>query len=336
MAVPAHPWQVPDVESLFFSGPLSVLSCVPMNLPLPALAALLGLSLVACKPSSQPSPDSGSAKGKPSVFAANYPMAFFVQQLAGTEVELLDPIPADEDPAFWQPDDKALSAIQAADLILLNGASYSKWAEKVSLPQAKVVDSSAAFAKAFIQIPEVASHSHGPGGDHSHSGTAFTTWMDLSQAAQQAQACAEGLKRLLPQGQHEAMDQRLKTLAGELLKLDTRLKACGQRLKNQPLVASHPVYDYFARAYQLNLKALLWEPEQTLDEKALGDLKALLQKHPAKWMIWEGEPSDANIAALKAKGLQSLVISPCANRPEQGNFLSVMQRNIEALEKAFP
>ena len=27
-----------------------------------------------------------------------------------------------------------------------------------------------------------------PGGDHSHSGTAFTTWLDFSQAAQQAEA----------------------------------------------------------------------------------------------------------------------------------------------------
>jgi hypothetical protein len=65
--------------------------------------------------------------------------------------------PGDEDPAFWQPDDAAI-AFQNADVILMNGAGYSKWAEKVTLPQSKVVDTSAAFAKAQFHRDQSGHH----------------------------------------------------------------------------------------------------------------------------------------------------------------------------------
>jgi zinc transport system substrate-binding protein len=35
-------------------------------------------------------------------------------------------------------------------------------------------------------------------------------------------------------------------------------------------------------------------------------------------------------------GIQSLVFDPCGNTPESGDFMTVMNANVEALEKAFP
>jgi zinc transport system substrate-binding protein len=102
------------------------------------------------------------------------------------------------------------------------------------------------------------------------------------------------------------------------------------------VVASHPVYQYFARRYEINLQAVLWEPETVPDEKAMTDLQAILAKHAAKWMIWEGDPAAESVAKLQAIGVQSLVFSPSGNVPEKGDFMSVMQANVAALEKAFP
>ena len=61
----------------------------------------------------------------------------------------------------------------------------------------------------------------------------------------------------------------------------------------------------------------------------------MLADHSAKWMIWEGEPLEATVEKLEEKGIGSLVFSPCSNVPEQGDFLSVMQRNTKNLEMAF-
>lgn len=294
------------------------------------------LALASCRPSAPTEPAAAAPRARPEVLVANYPLQYLARRLAGEAADIVFPAPADEDPAFWQPDDAALARFQAADAILMNGATYSKWAEKASLPESKLVDTSKAFAAAYIQIQDAGRHSHGPGGEHSHAGTAFTTWLDFQQARQQAGAVADALRPLLPAAAAAALDANLQALQADLARLDARLLAVGKRIARAPLVASHPVYQYLARRYGLNLQAVLWEPETVPDEAALADLKAILAKHPAKWMLWEGEPAPASVAKLQALGVASLVFDPCGNAPEQGDFLTVMQANVEALERAFP
>lgn len=273
--------------------------------------------------------------GKPQVLVANYPLQYFAQRIAGDAVEVKFLAPKDEDPAFWQPDEKAIAAFQGADLILMNGATYSKWADKVTLPESKVVDTSAAFANNFIQITDAFTHSHGPGGEHSHSGTAFTTWIDFKQASLQAKAVRDALVKLVPSAK-ETLEKNAESLVDELDALDDRMSALSRRLVDHPLVASHPVYHYLARRYGLNLRAVLWEPETVPDDKAMADLSATLNGHRARWMIWEGEPAKESVEKLDLIGIKSIVFDPCGNVPDSGDFMTVMQANVKAMETAFP
>ena len=299
------------------------------------LLSCLAIVLSACKPSAEKASVPTTAKsGKPQVLVANYPLQYIAERIAGDAVEVHFMAPKGEDPAFWQPDEAAIAAFQNADLILMNGANYSKWADKVTLPESKVVDTSAAFADNLIEVRDATTHSHGPGGVHSHNGTAFTTWIDFKQAAMQAQAVGESLTRLVPSAK-EAITKNTEALKDELEALDGRMSAVSRRLVQYPLVASHPVYHYLARRYGLDLKSVLWEPDTALDDTALGDLKAILAGHRARWMIWEGEPSKDSVEKLGALGLQSVVFDPCGNVPASGDFMSVMKANVEAMEKAF-
>ena len=309
-------------------------------------ASVCALALPSCDkpPSNAPSSPAkgGSAtkppparSGKPRILVANYPLHYFTQRIAGDLAESVFPAPPDEDPAFWQPTDTVIGWFQEADLVLMNGATYSKWAEKVSLPAAKLVDTSAGFKANLIAVKDAVTHSHGPGGDHSHGGIAFTTWMDFSQAIAQATAIRAALGRVLPDAGPK-LDANLRSLAGDLNSLDSRMKAVGERMKDVPVVASHPVYQYFARRYGIHLKAVLWEPETVPDEKSLGELKQILATHPAKWMIWEGEPAKASVEKLTALGVTSLVFDPCGNTPADGDFMAVMKTNIGTMERAFP
>jgi zinc transport system substrate-binding protein len=50
-------------------------------------------------------------------------------------------------------------------------------------------------------------------------------------------------------------------------------------------------------------------------------------------MVWEGEPLAKTVADLEARGISSVVFDPCGNRPEEGDYLSVMAANAAALEK---
>ena len=122
------------------------------------------------------------------VFAVNYPLAYFAERIGGDHVEIYDPIPSDIDPAFWKPTTEEIIKIQKMDLIFLNGANYAKWTKKVSLPYSTQVNTSKTFAMDYIHVEESVTHQHGPTGEHSHMGTAFTTWLDIQQAVQQAAA----------------------------------------------------------------------------------------------------------------------------------------------------
>ena len=267
------------------------------------------------------------------VFASNYPLSFFAEKISGKpEIVLFPKIKGD--PAFWEPTTSDIVTIQRSDIILRNGAMYEKWRIVVALPKRKVVDTSKYFRRQYIVMKEAVDHAHGPGGAHSHAGTAFTTWIDFNQAAFQAKAIKDAMiKQNI--ATEELLNSNFNALIDDLRVLDTEINEMVQGHPKVPLVASHPVYQYFARRYGLNIKAVLWEPDVFPSEQMWTHLEEVLKEHPAKWMIWEGEPLQKSVAKLKKMGIESIVFDPCGNRPEHGNFLSVMRQNIENLRLIF-
>jgi zinc transport system substrate-binding protein len=268
------------------------------------------------------------------IVAANYPLAYFAERLAGARARVVFPAPADVDPAFWQPSAAAVGEMQKSDLILLNGAGYEKWLTQVSLPRLKLANTSLGFRDAYLRIENAVVHSHGPGGQHAHEGLAFTTWLDFEQAGKQAQAVADAVIRKRPEWKN-VIQENLGSLLNDLAGLDGELKRTVASDPHRPLLASHPVYQYLARRYGLNLQSVHWEPEEMPPNTEWTGLQGILKSHPARWMIWEAEPASEIAARLSAMGIESVVFNPCANRPESGDFLSVMKRNVEALKAAF-
>jgi zinc transport system substrate-binding protein len=272
--------------------------------------------------------------GKLTVYVVNYPLQYFTQRIGGDAVNVRFPGPADEDPAYWEPDADTVAAYQKADLILLNGATYAKWVARATLPQARIVDTSAAVRDRYVELQEEVVHAHGPEGAHEHTGYAFTTWLDPTIAIEQARAVKDALSRRRPDlaAQFEAAFAALET---ELTDLDTRLEEIVAGSPGLPLVMSHPVYQYMERRYGLNARSVHWEPDQEPSPAMWDDLRALIREHPARWMIWEGEPAEQTVAALLEAGIDSTVFDPCGSMPEQGDYLEAMDRNVTNLERVF-
>ena len=181
---------------------------------------------------------------------------------------------------------------------------------------------------------ETLTHQHGPGGEHSHAGTAFTTWLDLTQAIQQARAVKNALVKKRP-GQADTFRQNFQKLEQELNDLDRALVAAVSNNPEKLFLASHPVYQYLSRRYGIKLESVTWEPEVMPDQAQWQALQRRLETYRAGWMIWEGRPDDQSVKRLQGMGVNSLVFDPCANTPDQGDFISVMNNNIIELEKAF-
>jgi zinc transport system substrate-binding protein len=283
-------------------------------------------------------PPLGTAGSDPAttlkIYVVNYPLMYFAERIAGDNATVVFPAPASEDPAYWMPDARTVSDYQRADLILLNGANYAKWVKKVTLPQFRLVDTSAGFKDQYIETAEIVTHSHGPEGEHAHEAVAFTTWIDFDLAAKQARAIADALVRKKPD-LRGALGENYAALEKDLMTLDRDIKEIVSKNQHQPLIASHPVYDYFARRYGLNMRSVHWEPDEIPGDEQWMDLHGILKDHPATWMIWEGDPLEASVETLKSMGINSLVFDPCGNVPEHGDFMSVMRQNIENLKMAF-
>ena len=269
------------------------------------------------------------------VYVVNYPLKYFAERIGANHVKVEFPAPPDVDPAYWNPALADISAFQKADLILLNGAGYAKWVGKVSLPRSKMVDTSKQFKDRYITTEEVMTHSHGAEGKHAHESLAFTTWLDLTLAVRQAEAIAAAMGRKRPELQ-KTFQNNFRALAKDLKALDQDIQAIVSQKPSTPLMVSHPVYDYFAMRYGLNIASVHWEPDQVPGDKQWGALKAILKQHPAKWMIWEGKPVRASVDGLKVLGVGSLVFDPCGNVPDQGDLMTVMRSNVENLREAFP
>ena len=271
---------------------------------------------------------------KLAIYVVNYPLKYFAERIAGEHARVVFPAPADVDPAYWMPDAKTISEYQQADLILLNGANYAKWVNKVSLPRFRMVNTSAAFKDRYIEAAEILTHSHGTAGEHAHEALAFTTWIDFSLAAEQAKAIAQALSRKKP-ALEDIFQRNYQDLEKALLKLDRDMKTLVSKDPSKPFVVSHPVYDYLSRGYGLNIKSVHLEPDEVVADRQLMELQNILKNHPTKWMIWEGEPIKESVARLKAIGMQSVVFDPCGNTPDQENFIIMMQQNLENLKAAF-
>ena len=268
------------------------------------------------------------------IYTVNYPLKYFAERIGGKHAEVFFPAPADEDPAYWTPDVETVVSYQQADLILLNGAGYAKWISKATLPQSKLVDTSRSFSDRYIYMEEVLTHSHGPEGKHAHESLAFTTWIDFDLAAQQARAVAEAFIRKRPDLE-KTFKKNYASLAQDLHKLDSDIMALVSTDRDQPLLGSHPVYDYLAKRYGINMKSLHWEPDEVPSRQQWAELQTILEEHPAHWMIWESEPIASSIDRLQEIGVGSLVFDPCGNVPDSGDFLDMMRRNVENLSVAY-
>ena len=183
-------------------------------------------------------------------------------------------------------------------------------------------------------MKEITTHSHGTEGEHAHEGLAFTTWLDFDLAVSQAEEVCRSLIRKRPD-----LETKFRRACGKLIKdlkaLDISLMEMTKAADKTPLVMSHPVYDYLAARYGLDIVSLHWEPDQVPGEQQILELKTILKTHPTKWLGWGGKPEKASVELLEELGVKSLVFDLCGNVPEKGDFMSVMGENIQSLKRAF-
>jgi len=296
-------------------------------------------TVVGCVPAKQrraPSPEPAAPPAGPvSVHTPNAPVASMVLALAPTAIVSGPWASTDGDPAYWKPSSSDIARVQAAELIVLNGAGYEPWAQQAALPRARTVELALAQGVRDKLIEERGdTHSHGPEGEHSHAGFAFTTWLSPAILREQARALAAELARLRPT-EKPAIDAKLVELNAKLDELDAELK---ELARAQPRwLGSHPVYQYLAQAGGLTIDCVHWEPGEMPLEIEWTKFRQMRANAPMPkaWMLWEGEPGQAIRDRLAADGVGVVVFSPLgAGDAANRDFLAYFKDRLKAMRQA--
>ncbi|MGI9330177.1 MAG: metal ABC transporter substrate-binding protein [Gammaproteobacteria bacterium] len=300
---------------------------------LPGLISVVALLLSSCdfEDSGNEAVQQAPVDTRLSIFAVNYPLAYFAERIGRDLVKVSLPVPADTDPAGWQPSPETIIEFQQADLILLNGAGYARWVESASLPNNRVVDTSRSFRDRLIRLADT-THSHGPEGDHSHGAMASSTWLDPELALEQARAIRDALVTYRPEKQTE-IDSHFSGLERDLAALDEQLSAAFALMNEQGILYSHPVYQYLARRFTPTARSLNWEPDVVPGEGELQQLRDSRAEQTAGVLIWEREPYSVTVELLEKVGLRSAAFDLVSNRPASGDYLTRMQWNLENLSR---
>ena len=272
------------------------------------------------------------AQDRPRVVAVNQALHYFAERILGDAAEVVFPVPEGVDPSFWRPSIADISMIQSADLILLNGAGFATWIDRVSLPRARVANTSSAIEDQFI-VTESITHSHGDGGEHSHEGIASYIWLDPMLAIAQAEAVAAAVvaRDLATRDNVEA---RLSELRSDLTALDAMAQDVLSGMEGVAIIATHPRYQYFARRYSLSIASLEWDAGAMPSEDDLADLKRLSTERDARILIWEAQPPQEAIERTKALGLQSIVFETWASQGTSDNFFDAYKNSVSGLSEA--
>ena len=263
-----------------------------------------------------------------SVTVTNFPVYWIVKAVTGDSCKVHFHAPADVDPAYWQPNENDILDMQKSDLILLNGATYEKWLKGASLPAGKTVDTSAAAKSAFIKLEDGVEHEHN-GVKHKHSGTDFNIWLDSYIYSIQAGAVKDALVKLNPD-KKDLYESNLNTFKKRLKEIFIDLNNSAKNNKN--FLASHPVYNYLAKANGWKVQNFHWEPEEMPSEEEWEKLKKAVSF--SKYMLWEDTPSKEISERLQKEGVKIIVFRPCGNRPPSGDFFKEMIQNIDNLKAA--
>src|SRR5919107_652024 len=103
---------------------------------LAAIAISISLAMIATVQTGRPALQDRQEQEKITVVASFYPLYEFASRVVGDRAEVSSLVPAGVEPHDWEPTAEDISRVRAADVLVINGAGFERWADDM---EAKVV-----------------------------------------------------------------------------------------------------------------------------------------------------------------------------------------------------
>ena len=247
------------------------------------IVALFVSHLAGCQPAATPASTSPTSSARPLKIAVTSQVLLeMTRAICNDNFEVVKLIPNGISSRHWEPSGDDARTLQQAKLILISGAGYEPWKDRVSLPGSRVKDTAAGYYGEFIRIPDAVAHQHGPEGKHSHPGTVWATWLDPDLAIAQLQHVTNACAKVAPEQKSD-----LETAATKLKAQLEALNPLILQLRELPhpehfqVIADGPFYQYLTARLDWPLRYMHWEEDaEELSDVNKQELVDMLTKSP--------------------------------------------------------
>ncbi len=263
--------------------------------------------------------------GRLQVAASFYPMAEFTKAVGGDKVQVSVLVPDGAEPHDWEPSPRDLTRLGHARVFVYNGI-VEPWAGQAleALSERDILP---------VQAGEgLYTRSDGVNDPH--------VWISPRRAMEEVRRITEGLCRA-DAANAEYYRKNSKAYLAELSALDKRLQKAAAAARHKSFVTAHAAFGHLASDYGLRQLAVTGiSPEAEPTPADMRRLIKIVRQEQIGWIFFE-TLTDPKISRLMAAetGARTGVLDPLEGLDEKGrseglNYLTIMERNIDALEKA--
>ncbi|WP_298751225.1 metal ABC transporter substrate-binding protein [uncultured Serinicoccus sp.] len=310
------------------------------------LASCLALVLGACGSTSEGSGSEGSGgsgeNASLEVVASFYPLEYLVQRIAGERAEISVLTGPGADPHDAELSPRAVQTVGSADLVVYSSGlqaavddAVAGQAPDTSLDVTPVADLMGAGESA--EEHDEHEHAEEEGDGHDHGGEDPHFWLDTQRYADVAEAVAERLAQVDPEGADTYQDN-VADLVAELEALDEEYAAGLADCASRDLVTSHEAFGYIASRYDLHQYGITGiSPDSEPSPARLAEVSAQVEELGVETVFAEPLVGD-QIARTVAQetGVEVLTLDPIESLTEataDSDYIEIMRANLEAMSE---
>lgn len=301
--------------------------------------------LIGCTHAKQPpSQTEKTNKGLPRIVVTSRPLLQMTQAIVGDAAEVVLVVPDETTSPDWSPTADDAGIMQQARLILISGAGYEPWKDRVSLPGSRMRDTAAGYYDQLIRIPDAVKHQHGPDGPHSHPGTVWATWLDPELCTAQLHQVSLNGGRLVPE-RKQSIETAEASLSAELNSLNVIIDAIKAGVSDEALVvfSDAPHYQYLTRRLGWTLNYLHWDLADTISDANRQELldsfsantSDTLTQNKRRIFLLDSRHSAETEDFVRKSGGTVVRIDLCETAsPESTSFPNRLKHNLERIRDA--
>jgi zinc/manganese transport system substrate-binding protein len=227
------------------------------------------------------------------------------------------------DPHDYEPTPSVATSVANAQLVILNGADYDPWMERL-------VAASANNQRKVIDVASLIGHAPG---DNPH------VWYDPNAMPALANALTDALVAVDPEGK-AGYERRREAFLASIAPIKARVDALRARFAGTPVTATEPVFGYMAEALGLKMQneafqtAIMNETEPSA--AALASMEADIKDGRIKVIFYNSQVEDPLTQHLSevAESAGVPIVGVTETQPEGKTFAAWMLDELDATAKA--